>query len=316
MKEKFTSGERVWSLGVESSSISRFLKRSFTRASKITKETFLHFLSGVSLAANVGNYKGVHNITMRKVGKGKVVAVSGGFDPIHIGHVRMLQEAKKLGTHLVVIVNNDNWLRDKKGFVFMDEKERVEVIRAIKGVDEVVLTKHKKGDEDRSVKNALADIDPHIFANGGDRTNKNTPEDQVCDALNIKMVFGIGKGGKVQSSSWLTEGRKTIIRPWGEMDVLRDRKSYWIKELRIKKGGKLSLQKHNHRAENWVVIAGEAIAEIGGKKKVMRKGDMVAFKKGEVHRMSSKNGATFIEVAFGKMSEDDIVRFEDEYGRV
>lgn len=132
-----------------------------------------------------------------------IVAVSGGFDPLHVGHVRMFQEARKLGDKLVVILNNDHWLRKKKGFVFMPQGERKELIKAFTAVYDVVITKHTKGTEDMSVCDALREVCPHIFANGGDRTKKNIPEIPVCKEIGCKMVFGIGRGGKIQSSSWL-----------------------------------------------------------------------------------------------------------------
>lgn len=135
----------------------------------------------------------------------KTVAVSGGFDPLHIGHVRMFQNAKSLGDRLIVIVNNDNWLKKKKGYAFMPEAERKEIIESIKGVDEVVLTTHPKDPKDMSVSEDLRRIRPDIFANGGDRKPHNTPEDIVCKELGIDMVFNVGHGGKVQSSSWMIE---------------------------------------------------------------------------------------------------------------
>jgi D-beta-D-heptose 7-phosphate kinase/D-beta-D-heptose 1-phosphate adenosyltransferase len=134
-----------------------------------------------------------------------VVAVSGGFDPVHIGHVRLFKEAKKLGDELVVILNNDNWLKNKKGFVFMPQKERKEVIESIKWVDRVVITSHPKDLKDTSVNFELTKIRPNIFANGGDRTNKNIPEIPVCKKINCQMVFNVGHGGKIQSSSWLVD---------------------------------------------------------------------------------------------------------------
>lgn len=143
--------------------------------------------------------------TKTKKDKKIIVAVSGGFDPLHVGHVRMFQEAKKLGDELVVILNNDNWLIKKKGFVFMSQKERKEVIEAIRGVDEVVLTNHVKNTNDRSICRELQKIRPHIFANGGDRTHDNIPEVVMCNKIGCKMVFNVGRGGKVQSSSWLTK---------------------------------------------------------------------------------------------------------------
>jgi cytidyltransferase-like protein len=141
-----------------------------------------------------------------------VVAVSGGFDPVHIGHIRMFQEAKKLGDKLVVILNNDNWLCAKKGYIFMPEQERKEIIEAITGVDEVVLTSHSPNPIDMSVCAELKKIKPDIFANGGDRKLDNIPEVPVCKAIGCKMVFNVGRGGKVQSSSWLLEKHAKRIK--------------------------------------------------------------------------------------------------------
>jgi D-beta-D-heptose 7-phosphate kinase/D-beta-D-heptose 1-phosphate adenosyltransferase len=134
-----------------------------------------------------------------------IVAVSGGFDPIHVGHIRMFEEARKFGDELVVILNNDNWLMKKKGIVFMLQKERMEVIRALRAVDRVVLTKHGINPNDMSVSRELRELKPDIFANGGDRKKGNVPEDIVCNEIGCRMVFNVGKGGKIQSSSWLLE---------------------------------------------------------------------------------------------------------------
>jgi len=143
--------------------------------------------------------------------KKKVVAVSGGFDPVHIGHVRLFVEAKKLGDELVVILNNDNWLLQKKGFVFMNENERKEIIESFSAVDEVIITTHLDNDPDRSVCRELEALHPDIFANGGDRTPEDSkrgssslkPEVALCEKLGIETVFNVGKGGKLRSSSEL-----------------------------------------------------------------------------------------------------------------
>lgn len=139
------------------------------------------------------------------------IAVSGGFDPIHIGHVEMMQEAKALGDKLVVIVNNDNWLVAKKGFAFMPENERKAIIEAIKYVDEVVITEHEQNPKDMSVCKELEKIKPDIFANGGDRKPDGdpVPEVDLCNRLGIKLVYNIGKSGKIQSSSELVKKVKT-----------------------------------------------------------------------------------------------------------
>ena len=136
----------------------------------------------------------------------KLVAVSGGFDPVHRGHVRMFNEAKKLGDRLLVILNNDNWLRAKKGYAFMPEDERKEIIEAFAAVDQVLLTSHEPDPRDMSVCAELRALKPDIFANGGDRKSDNVPEYALCEELGIEMAFEVGQGGKIQSSSWLIAG--------------------------------------------------------------------------------------------------------------
>lgn len=136
-----------------------------------------------------------------------IVMVSGGFDPIHIGHIRYIQEAKALGDYLVVVLNNDNWLRIKKGKEFMGELERKEILEAIWGVDRVVISNHLKDSEDMSVCEEIKKIKPHIFANGGDRKPSwnPVPEVSLCKNLGIKMVYNVGRGGKIRSSSELVK---------------------------------------------------------------------------------------------------------------
>lgn len=131
----------------------------------------------------------------------KIVCVSGYFNPFHVGHLELLERAKKLGDKLYVIVNNDRQSILKKGTTFMPEGERIEIIRALKCVDAVVIA----CDEDRTVCKTLRMIRPHIFANGGDVTaTAPCPEEVVCKELGIEMVYGLGQ--KVQSSSWLIAG--------------------------------------------------------------------------------------------------------------
>ena len=136
----------------------------------------------------------------RKLDGEKIVCVSGGFDPIHIGHVRMILDAAKFG-RVIVIANSDEWLMRKKGYVFMPYEERQEILYAIKGVVDVVEAK----DADDTVCESLRHINPHIFANGGDRGDRNTPEMDVCKELDIQMIWGMGGNDKPQSSSWLVE---------------------------------------------------------------------------------------------------------------
>ena len=142
---------------------------------------------------------------IKKKAKKKVVMVSGGFDPIHIGHIRYMQEAKKLGDKLVVVINNNNWFEVKGKPVFMSDWERKEIIEALGCVDEVIISGHEKGTKDISVANEIRKIKPNIFANGGDRKPEDvdlpSAEYEVCKEFGIEMVFNVGRGGKVRSSS-------------------------------------------------------------------------------------------------------------------
>ena len=126
------------------------------------------------------------------------VAVSGYFDPIHVGHLEYLRMAKELGDSLVVIVNNNHQCKLKNGQHFMDENDRVEIVKALRFVDEVFLSV----DKDRTVCKSLEEIKPDVFANGGDRATSEVPETPVCKKFNIKMVDGLGD--KIRSSSSLT----------------------------------------------------------------------------------------------------------------
>ncbi len=128
----------------------------------------------------------------------KRVAVSGYFDPIHIGHLEYLKLARELGDKLVVIVNNNDQCILKKGKPFMDELDRVEIVKSLKMVDEVFLSI----DKDKTVCASLEEIKPDVFANGGDRITGEVPESSICKKYNIKMIDGLGN--KIRSSSDLT----------------------------------------------------------------------------------------------------------------
>ena len=133
----------------------------------------------------------------------KKVAISGYFDPIHVGHLEYISMSKNLGDYLIVIINNNNQCSLKKGKHFMDENDRAKILEAIEGVDEVFISI----DQDRTVCKSLEKIKPDIFTNGGDRQNKEIPEALVCKKYGIKLLDGLGK--KIRSSSDLT-GLKSI----------------------------------------------------------------------------------------------------------
>jgi len=141
------------------------------------------------------------------------VCVSGGFDPIHRGHIKMILEASQFGD-VIVIANSDEWLIRKKGKYFMTFEERAEILSAIKGVVKVVKAK----DDDGTVCESLRELKPTYFANGGDRKDYNTPEGEVCKELGITLLWGIG-GDKIQSSSWL------LAEAAKDANVLADRQT-------------------------------------------------------------------------------------------
>ena len=136
------------------------------------------------------------------------VMVSGGFDPVHVGHIRMIREAAKYGD-VIVIANSDAWLHRKKGFNFMDFKSRYEILDSIKGV----LLVDSVDDSDGTVCDALRRHKPTYFANGGDRGKSNTPEQTVCEQLGIELLWGIGGEEKVESSSELVKKTRDFDTP-------------------------------------------------------------------------------------------------------
>ena len=192
-----------------------------------------------------------------------IVLVTGGFDPLHSGHLKYFREAKKLGDWLVVGINSDLWLTKKKGRPFMPVWERYEIINNLTMVDQtVVVADDPDGSCTTFIKETLelfpdAEI---IFANGGDRTKENIPEMQVQDPR-LSFVFGVGGEDKANSSSWiLTEWKAPKTeRPWGYYRVLHDVPGMKVKELTVNPGCSLSMQRHNLRAEYWIVSEGEAV---------------------------------------------------------
>jgi cytidyltransferase-like protein len=195
----------------------------------------------------------------------KIVMVTGGFDPLHSGHIAYFEAAKALGDMLIVGLNSDEWLRRKKGRAFMHIYEREQIVSALRVVDRVVCYP----DADDSSKNAITGVRKMypdatiIFANGGDRTQQNIPEMDVDDD-NIEFVFGIGGEDKKNSSSWILDEWKApkTQRPWGYYRILHNSTdNIKVKELTVDPGRHLSMQRHQHRSEYWFVAQGTATVE-------------------------------------------------------
>lgn len=190
----------------------------------------------------------------------KIVVVTGGFDPLHSGHIAYFQSARQLGDKLIVGVNSDEWLARKKGQPFMPLHERRQIVGSLKDVDATMTF----DDSDGSAISLLEELKssyPYahiIFANGGDRTAKNIPEMSVKD---IEFRFGVGGDDKKNSSSWILEEWKApkTHRAWGYYRILHeDGPGVKLKELTVEPGKRLSMQKHNTRSEFWFVSRGTA----------------------------------------------------------
>jgi D-beta-D-heptose 7-phosphate kinase/D-beta-D-heptose 1-phosphate adenosyltransferase len=192
----------------------------------------------------------------------KIVLVTGGFDPLHSGHIAYFKAAKTLGDKLIVGLNSDEWLQRKKGRAFMPWNERLCVVNNLSMVDEVYTFE----DDDGSARHFIQQVRAHypdaelIFANGGDRTKDNIPEMDVIDS-NLTFSFGVGGEDKKNSSSWILEEWKApkVKRPWGYYRVIHENGNYVkVKELVVDPGKHLSMQRHTERAEHWFVADGRA----------------------------------------------------------
>ena len=190
----------------------------------------------------------------------RIIVVSGGFDPIHSGHIALLTEAKSLGDILVVGVNSDAWLERKKGRAFMPVTERAAILQNLKMVDEVMLFNDNDNSAIEVIRRAkqMYPDDQIIFANGGDRTQDNIPE---MAEKNVIFKFGVGGNNKSNSSSWILEEWKApkTERLWGYYRILHeDGHQVKVKELTVEPGQRLSMQRHTDRAEHWFVSEGIA----------------------------------------------------------
>jgi len=246
----------------------------------------------------------------------KVVVVSGGFDPLHSGHISYLNQAKSLGDILVVGINSDEWLIRKKGRAFMNWHDRSRIIKELKAVDYVVSF----DDSDNSAIKLIDTVKKTwpsstiVFANGGDRTVENIPEMSV---EGIEFVFGVGGETKLNSSSSLLEEWKSpkTQRPWGFYRVLYETPNTKVKELVVEPGQSLTMQRHQYRNEHWHIVEGVATVieerQTSNTEKSYYKHNTVNIPTGVWHQL--KNNETqplkIIEIQYGeKCEEDDIER--------
>lgn len=192
----------------------------------------------------------------------KVVVITGGFDPLHRGHIEYIKAARELGEVLVIGVNSDEWLVRKKGRSFMPFEDRVAIVDALQYADYAIPF----DDRDGSAKDAIAwtrrAFPDHeiVFANGGDRTATNIPEMDMNDP-NLTFAFGVGGDNKTNSSSWILEEWKApkTERVWGYYRVLHEVGDHVkVKELTVDPGKSLSMQRHTSRSEKWFVAEGTA----------------------------------------------------------
>src|SRR6056300_311177 len=252
-----------------------------------------------------------------------VVLVTGGFDPLHSGHIDYFKEARQLGDELHVGLNSDEWLTNKKGKPFMSFKERASVIENLSMVDKVISF----DDSDNSACGAIyKTLATHgtikiVFANGGDRTNTTTPEYKTYgDLPNVEFAFGVGGENKTNSSSWILDEWKTqkTERDWGYWRVLdhKPEKGYKVKELVIYPGKSLSDQKHYKRSEQWIVLEGVVKMDTewdGRSDSIHLQPHTLPYEIGKEvwHKASNPNGenAHILEIQWGGVCvEEDIER--------
>jgi len=192
----------------------------------------------------------------------RVVLVTGGFDPLHSGHIEYFKAAHQLGDMLVVGVNSDAWLKRKKGRAFMPSKERIAIIENLKMVSHCILFDDDTGSAIEAIRNVkmMYPNSQIIFANGGDRTPDNIPEMSESD---VTFEFGVGGEDKKNSSSWILEEWKApkTERPWGYYRVLHEVPGTKVKELTINPGFSLSMQRHYDRTEEWMIADGRCMVE-------------------------------------------------------
>ncbi len=252
----------------------------------------------------------------------KIIVVSGGFDPIHSGHIEYLKSAKNIGDKLIVALNSDDWLINKKGKFFMPFSERKTIIENLKFVDEVV---DFIDDNIGSCINALEKVkenfpnDQIIFANGGDRDKGNIPEMIV---KGVEFKFGVGGNNKKNSSSWILKKWKNYFeeRIWGSFfNLYEDGKEIKVKELIVNPGQGMSFQKHFKRSEIWLVSKGSCVVYYSEKnpnnsKKIkLNKFDHYIVPLGMWHQITNpyNKKCHLIEIQYGEACiEDDIERTE------
>ena len=191
-----------------------------------------------------------------------IVLVTGGFDPVHSGHLAYFKAARTLGDRLIVGLNSDAWLTRKKGRPFMPLQERLALVGNLNMVDEAVVYNDDDGssrDAIRVVRARYPDADI-VFANGGDRTQANIPEMSVQDSQ-VTFAFGVGGEDKRNSSSWILQEWKApqTQRQWGYYRVLHEVPGMKVKELTVNPGQSLSMQRHWFRSEYWIVQEGTAV---------------------------------------------------------
>lgn len=195
----------------------------------------------------------------------RVVLVTGGFDPLHSGHIEYFKAAKRLGDKLVVGVNSDAWLTRKKGRPFMLFDERAEIIKNLKMVDDVIAFNDEDNTACHAIFYMLSTHGPNstiVFANGGDRTDTTTPEYEMYkNTCGVEFAWSVGGDNKQNSSSWILDEWKTqkTQRNWGYWRVLDNKPDQGIKvkELVINPQSQLSDQRHQYRSEHWYILSGE-----------------------------------------------------------
>jgi len=281
--------------------------------------------------------------------KKKIIILSGGYDPIHSGHVEMFKNAKENADYVIVCLNSDAWLKKKKGINFLDVDERANIINSMKYVNEVITfdddefgsavngikkVLQNKGSYEKILtdKTYLSHGDIYCeelceveiyFGNGGDRNANTTPslEQKFCEENGIGLLWGLG-GNKSNSSSWILNRYRDwhfemTDRVWGNYKVVYQDTNKKVKIIDVMPNSSLSLQSHEKRSEHWVVVEGIANVLIETEKyrreEIVERNESIYVPIGAKHKLTNNQDSILqiVEVQIGEyLGEDDIIRYD------
>lgn len=260
----------------------------------------------------------------------KTILLSGGFDPLHSGHIDLIKDSRNYCDHITIGLNSDEWLKRKKGTYFMPFDERKQILLSLEAVDAVINFDDSDNTANDAIYKSLDFSEKVIFANGGDRDKTNIPEYKEFKSNNkIEFKYEVGGSNKKNSSSLVLKTYLKKIsnnkypntkytKPWGFYEILLEGSGFKIKKITVKPNQRLSLQFHEMRSEHWIIVNGKAAVTVNKNETKNYANDHIYIPINSQHRIKNigTDDLEFIEISLGNyLEEDDIVRIEDDYNR-